>query len=131
MLSALELIPQTLDLPSDRVLNRTWRTSDVVPMGGRIIFERLACPAIQQCWDNSPFYPNHVYCEPARDDYHVRINVNDAIVPIPGCQDGPGRSCPLASFTKMVERLGAAAGEFRKVCGLGEDAAAAITFLHQ
>ncbi|KAI7342076.1 hypothetical protein KC336_g23272, partial [Hortaea werneckii] len=46
MLSALELFPQNIDLPTTHVLrNRTWKTSDVIPMGGRIIFERLACAA--------------------------------------------------------------------------------------
>jgi len=132
MLSTLDLIPQSPDLPSDSVPhNRTWRTSDLVPMGGRVILERLACPAPQRCWDNSPFYPNHVYCEPTHDEYHVRINVNDAIVGIPGCQAGPGSSCPLDAFVARVEALGWRAGDFREVCGLGEDAAAGISFLHQ
>ncbi|KAI7146696.1 phosphoglycerate mutase-like protein, partial [Hortaea werneckii] len=92
MLSALELFPQNIDLPTTHILrNRTWKTSDVIPMGGRIIFERLACAAPQYCWDNAEFgYPNHKYCTPPADEYHIRVNVNDGIVALPGCEDGPG-----------------------------------------
>lgn len=132
MLAALDLFPQEPELPTSHVLqNRTWRTSDVVPMGGRVIFERLSCSAPQRCWDNAPFYPNHIYCEEERDDVYVRVNVNDGIVALPGCSDGPGRSCELGRFMERVKRRGEELGDFRKVCGLPEDAPNSITFLHQ
>ena len=100
-------------------------------MGGRVILERLACPASQNCWSNAPFYPNHVYCDPVRDDYFVRINVNDGIMALPGCESGPGRSCPLDEFEERIKRRGEELGDFRNVCGLGNDAKDRITFLHQ
>lgn len=133
MLSALNLLPQDVDLPTSHILhNRTWRTSDVVPMGGRVILERLACPATQTCWDHSAYgWPNHVYCEPLHDDYYVRINVNDAIIPLPGCDHGPGHLCPLADFVARVRQRREEAGDFREVCGLPYDTAEGITFLHQ
>nr|POE59047.1 3-phytase b [Quercus suber] len=98
LIATLNLLPQTHPalLPTTHVpANRTWRISDVVPMGGRLIFERLACPVPQECWDNGPMYPNHVYCAPPREDVFVRVNVNDAIVELPSCASGPGeaRSC--------------------------------------
>lgn len=138
-LTALSLLPQTPHLPTTQPLrNRTWRTSDVVPMGGRVLLERLACPAPVACWDNAPFYPNHVYCESPRDELSVRVNVNDGVVAIPGCDGGAGGSCPLEEFLERVERRGREVGDFGEqvgdfgaVCGLGEDAPDGITFLHQ
>ena len=132
LLAALDLFPQQPDLPISHVLhNRTWRTSDVFPMGGRVILERLACATPPDCWSNAPFYPNHVYCEPQPDAVYVRVNVNDGIVAIPGCDSGPGRSCPLDEFLKKVGMRGKEIEEFRSICGLGEDAPDRITFLHQ
>lgn len=129
---ALDLFPQKPGLPISHLeRNRTWRTSDAVPMGGRIILERLACPAPPNCWSNAPFYPNHVYCEPPTYDIYVRINVNDGIVALNGCDDGPGRSCPLQNFTERVKKRGAEFEEFKSICGLDEQAADRIMFLHQ
>jgi len=132
MLAALDIFPQEPELPTSHVLhNRTWRTSDVVPMGGRVIFERLVCAAPRACWDNGPMYPNHVYCEEREDEVYVRVNVNDGIVAVPGCDDGPGGSCGLGQFLGKVEMRGEQVGDFGRVCGLAEEAPKAITFLHQ
>jgi len=100
-------------------------------MGGRITLERLACPATQTCWTNAPLYPNHIYCDPVEIGHFVRINVNDGIVALPGCEDGPGRSCSLSAFSERVDRRGEELGDFRQLCGLDEDAPERITFLHQ
>lgn len=99
-------------------------------MGGRIILERLACGA-QHCWTNEPFYPNHVYCHPPHEESHVRVNVNDGVVAIPGCDGGPGRSCPMAEFAQRVERREKEIGEFGRLCGLEDSVPDRITFLHQ
>ncbi|KAI7339633.1 phosphoglycerate mutase-like protein [Hortaea werneckii] len=133
MLSALELFPQSIDLPTTHILrNRTWKTSDVIPMGGRIIFERLACAAPQYCWDNAEFgYPNHKYCTPPAEEYHVRINVNDGIVALPGCEDGPGHSCPLETFMGRVSRRATEVGTFAEICGISGDGHEGLDFLHQ
>ena len=138
MLTALKILSKPEDavenLPTSHILsNRTFCSSDIVPMGGRINFERLACPAPRRCYDNSEFgYPNMLYCEPeGTEDFFVRINVNDGIVALPGCEDGPGRSCPLDDFTKRVERRGKEVGDFREVCGLPRSARGGISFLHQ
>lgn len=136
LLSALDLIPQQTtppELPTSVVAqNRTWRSSEFVPMGGRIIFERLACLAEQKCWNRAEYgYPNHVYCEPLHNDYFVRIIVNDGIVALPDCDSGPGRSCPLEDFLARVKRRGEEVGDFKKVCGLPNSAKGGIGFLHQ
>lgn len=133
MLSALDALPQDPNLPTSHVLgNRTWRTSDIVPMGGRIVFERLACDVGQHCWDRAEFgYPNHVYCTPPHDEYFVRLNVNDGIVALRGCEDGPGGSCSLERFMGRVEQRGRDAGSFSEVCGLSGLGKEGIEFLHQ
>ncbi|KAK5158655.1 hypothetical protein LTR04_005154, partial [Oleoguttula sp. CCFEE 6159] len=107
LLAALALFPTPHPLPTTHIApNRTYLTSQLTPMGGRIIFERLACPAEVTCWSNAPLYPNHVYCEEPRDDVFVRVNINDGIVAIPGCDGGPGGSCALAGFLERVRERG-------------------------
>ncbi|KAK5723002.1 hypothetical protein LTR17_014052 [Elasticomyces elasticus] len=135
MLTALGVY-QGADLPVTQMsTNRTFRTSDFVPMGGRVIFERLACPAAQACWNKADYgYPNMVFCEPydpGKEDYFVRINVNDGIVALRGCDSGPGSSCPLAEFMQRVKKRGDQAGNFKETCGLRKDAKGGISFLHQ
>ncbi|KAL8717453.1 MAG: hypothetical protein Q9225_005303 [Loekoesia sp. 1 TL-2023] len=115
MIAALNIFPSKEHLPvTHRPKSRQWRTSQVVPMNGRIIFERLAC--------SSP---------PGTIRHFVRINVNDGIVPHPNCSSGPGSSCPLEDFLALVQRRGKEIGDFRETCGLGGDAPAQITFLRQ
>lgn len=101
-------------------------------MGGRLIFERLSCPAPVNCWDNAQYgYPNHLYCEPPRNDSYVRINVNDGIVPLPGCHYGPGGSCPLDDFVERIRKRGEEIEPFHEICELEDDKPKVITFLHQ
>lgn len=61
----------------------------------------------------------------------MRVNVNDGIVAVPGCEDGPGHSCPIEDFVERVDRSGEEVGDFGEVCGLADDAAKEISFLHQ
>lgn len=91
-------------------------------MNGRTIFERLKCNrASKEKLMDQEKTPKH----------YVRINVNDGIVPFPHCTSGPGSSCPLEDFLAIVQRRGREIGDFRKICGLGDDAPARIEFLHQ
>ncbi|THW89001.1 phosphoglycerate mutase-like protein [Aureobasidium pullulans] len=130
LLSTLDLFPSS-PLPTDHAPEpRVWKISDVVPMGGRVIFERLACPQIY-CHSNAPLYPNHIYCDPPKDEPYIRVIINDGVVAIPDCQDGPGKSCALASFERKVMLRGWEVGDFGKTCGLEEGAADKVTFLHQ
>lgn len=86
-------------------------------MGGRVIFERLSCSSEAS--------------KRARGDTYVRVNINDGIVAIPDCDNGPGSSCPLKDFLERVKARGAELGDFREKCGIGEDMPDRITFLHQ
>ncbi|KAI5197755.1 phosphoglycerate mutase-like protein [Aureobasidium subglaciale] len=127
LLTALDLFPILEELPTDHVPeDRSWRTSTLIPMGGRVIFERMV-----YCHSNAPLYPNHIYCDPPLDEPYVRIVINDGVVAIPGCDDGPGRSCPLASFERRVMLRGWEVGDFGRLCELEEGSPSKISFLHQ
>jgi acid phosphatase len=116
MMTALDVINDEEHLPITHIPHsRKWRKSQVSPMGGRIIFELLSC----QTKDT-----------PGPEKF-VRLNINDGITAFPDCQSGPGKSCPLSQFAARTKRKGEEVGDFRELCGLQEDAAEKITFLHQ
>jgi len=121
MLTALNIFPDSTHLPITHIAkNRRWRTSQVSPMGARIIFERLACrkpPSLSQ--------------EESSNETFIRININDGVVALPGCDSGPGHSCPLSEFQAHVAARGEELGDFRQKCGLSDDMPDRITFLHQ
>lgn len=66
-----------------------YKATNMVPMGGRFVIEQLAC--------------NATAISPA--DTHVRIVVNDAVIPYDDCQSEPGFSCPFNKYVKEVEKL--------------------------
>ncbi|KAE8551591.1 hypothetical protein EYB25_005481 [Talaromyces marneffei] len=94
--------------------DRVWKTSTVMPMGGRITFERLRCGESIE-----------------GQDLFVRININDDIVPLPNCHNGPGESCPLDRFVKMVHKRRHQVGRFEDVCGTKEQETTGLSFLRQ
>lgn len=54
--------------------------AQILPQGARVYTEKLQCG----------------------NESYVRYIVNDAVVPILGCQEGPGFSCSLANFEEYV-----------------------------
>ncbi|KAL1960498.1 hypothetical protein VTO42DRAFT_7797 [Malbranchea cinnamomea] len=100
--------------------DRVWRTSQVMPMGGRIIFERLSCSSQSNVTEYGQ-----------ATNRYIRININDGIVPLPDCDTGPGFSCPLTDFAERTRLRGIKFGQFEDVCGLEKDARKRITFLRQ
>jgi len=98
-------------------------------MSGRIIFELLSCePAttvILELSEGGKQQSSH-----QQQAHFVRINVDNGIVALPGCEQGPGSSCPLEALLRFVRRKGDEVGRFGEVCGLEEGAAKGITFLH-
>ncbi|KAH3663675.1 hypothetical protein OGAPHI_005076 [Ogataea philodendri] len=61
---------------------RWFRTSELIPMGARIVLERI---------------------KDSTGQVYVRVLVNDAVIPIPKCTEGPGYSCPLAELRKIFD----------------------------
>jgi len=118
MLTALDVFPDAEHLPvRHRAENRKWKQSQVAPMSGRVIFELLSCGAIRGAAVGAAKY--------------VRININDGIVALPGCESGPGKSCPLLEFQARIKQKGEAVGDFRSQCGASHDSPERITFLRQ
>ena len=116
MIAALDIINDKQHLPTTYIQHdRKWRKSQVSPMGGRIIFELLACDASSG----------------GQEGKYVRVNINDGITALPDCQDGPGRSCSLSNFAARTKRRGEEAGVFAELCGLEEGTASRVSFLHQ
>ncbi len=121
LLTALDILT-TPHLPTAyRLDDRDWRTSQIVPIGGSVIFELLSCVA------TAGLIPEREQ----RAGLSVRININDGIVALPGCDNRPRSSCPLESFLEYGRSRSDEVGRFWEVCGLGEEAAERITILHQ
>lgn len=117
MIAALDIITDTEHLPVTHVASsRKWKKSQVSPMGGRTIFELLNCEE----QDDS-----------RATKKYVRININDGVTALPDCHSGPGGSCPLEEFSTRTVNKGKEVGDFRDRCGLRNNAADRITFLHQ
>ncbi|KXT02829.1 hypothetical protein AC578_5381 [Pseudocercospora eumusae] len=132
LLSALQLFQEPEDLPTDRVKHdRTWRLSDVTPMGARIVLERYVCPSSPpQCWANE-LYPNHEHCEEQMYEPHVRLSINDGIVPIPRCQDGsPGGGCLLSNFLSLVDVRDQETPDWASLCEVDQKLPKRVEFLH-
>lgn len=119
LLAALRIFdePGKQELPSDQLqLERHWKTSDVVPMGGRILFERIAC-------NGSDTMPER----------YVRLSVNEGIIHLPGLvvSERVPSAYLVEDFWKFVSDMLLEYGEFAEVCGLPDSAASRISFLHQ
>lgn len=101
LVAALGVFDKEAQLPADNIpKNRLFRASNFVTMRGTVGFERLSC---------SSKGGNEVY---------VRIRLNNVVYPVSGCQDGPGKSCSLGKYQKIVKSKLKAAGDFSKICNV-------------
>ena len=88
---------QVEEFPTDRVnWSRQWRMSELIPFLGHLGFELV------ECTDGKEY---------------IRVLANSAPRPIPRCQGGPGASCPLVEFTKLVSDGMSQYGDLHSVCG--------------
>ena len=119
LLAALQLLDERTvvqDLPTDRIKeDRHWVTSDVVPMGGRVVFERVAC------WEDGV------------SKRYVRVFINDGLMRFPGIPASPKvkHAIPVEDFWVFVASRPEIFGNFKTVCDLREGSPERITFLHQ
>lgn len=82
MIGAMALLNGTNDfVPNQVTFSHEIQISEVVPMGANLVFERLRC----------------------QDEHYVRVVLNEAVVPIGWCNDGPGYSCQLSKFTEVLD----------------------------
>ncbi|KAI1611984.1 3-phytase B [Exophiala viscosa] len=95
-----------LDVPSSPLPNNSvpfpnpYNSADIVPMGGHLVLERLSCNATAS----------------SAAGKYVRAVINEAVVPWPTCQSGPGFSCPFANFTTIVNNI----PNFVSTCGVAK-----------
>ncbi|KAL1639986.1 hypothetical protein SLS58_007412 [Diplodia intermedia] len=86
------------DLPADGVVaGRVFRASRFVTMRGTVGLERLDCGG---------------------EGVFVRVRLNDAVYPVRGCEDGPGRSCGLEAYGRLLADKLEAVGGFRGACNV-------------
>ena len=79
----------------------SWRTSDLVPMGGRIIIERL------RCGKGTDLRQSEAY---------IRFIINDGIVAVG--DDEYGGMTTVANFQRLLRESGEAVGDFKEMRGL-------------
>ncbi|VDC05071.1 unnamed protein product [Peniophora sp. CBMAI 1063] len=98
---------------------RLFRASHVVSFRGHIALERLACEApLNETVFHEAGVVNAIPGTGSGAEHYVRIRVNRAPQPIPGCDDGPGATCSLTQFLQYVEERGGISGDFIETCGL-------------
>jgi acid phosphatase len=101
LVAALGVFDNQKALPATRIPNdRLFRASNYVRMRGTVAFERLSC------------------ARGARDDAYIRVILNDVVYPVVGCKDGPGSSCSLDQYQKIVRKKLKEAGDFGKLCNV-------------
>ncbi|KAI0635070.1 phosphoglycerate mutase-like protein [Trametes polyzona] len=99
---------------------RKFRSSYLVSFRGYIVLERLSCdphPPPSTVHHKSGQVVEAVG-RSAHAQKYIRIRVNGAVVPVPGCASGPGSSCALDGFAAHVRKRGEVAGDFVERCGL-------------
>lgn len=102
--SATGVFDAQRNLTTDKIdESRIFISSRINPMRGTIAFERLSCSASSSSSKGSTY---------------VRIRFNDAIYPVSSCQSGPGRSCPLDKYVRLVQEKNSKAGDFVENCGI-------------
>jgi acid phosphatase len=111
-ITALGLFEPESDLSTDEIeFGSVFKASEIIPMGGRMVHEVLECEDVLT----------------NKTETFVRVIVNEAVTPIPACQDGPGYSCPLDSYKEVIDaRLGNTS--YIAACGVNSTAPQYTTF---
>lgn len=91
------------EFPTDRVnWSRSWKMAELIPFLGHIGVELLTC--------------NFASNDPDDDQEYIRIIANSAPRPIPACSGGPGASCGIDEFSKLVRTGMKTYGDFDGIC---------------
>ncbi|PRT54532.1 3-phytase B [Wickerhamiella sorbophila] len=136
--------------PTKVTFGNKWDVTDITPQGAHIVFERLVCsgdeddeyallaeefPASFNVSDTNATYASNATYPGVNSSIHtgvkeniyVRVVLNEAVAPLPGCDSGPGKSCKLSDFSKLVDK--AIAGvDFVKTCNVSADAPQYLSF---
>lgn len=95
--AGLGLVSPEQSLPTDHIpFPSPYSHVQIVPQGGRLVTEKYKCG----------------------NESYVRIVLNDAVIPLRSCQNGPGFSCKLSDYTNYINsRIGETS--FKTQCGSG------------
>ncbi|TDL27711.1 phosphoglycerate mutase-like protein [Rickenella mellea] len=99
---------------------RHFHASYLVSFFGHIALERLSCgPPMPDMVKHVVGQIVPVPGKGSNTKKFVRVRINNAPVPIPGCTSGPGSSCSLQQFEQYVNvNRAKASGDFVTRCGL-------------
>ncbi|KAK7062821.1 hypothetical protein VNI00_000316 [Paramarasmius palmivorus] len=108
---------------------RHFHSSYLVSFLGNVALERMTCsiggPTLAEQQDQGVFHQANVLggvvngTSAGEKQTFVRVKANDAPIPIPTCNSGPGESCPLDEFVEHVDgERKVASGDFVEMCGL-------------
>ena len=81
---------------------RAWKMSDLIPFLGHVGMEKMVC--------------NRTVEGQTTRQHFIRFIANTAPRPLPHCQSGPGASCPLEEFKRIIEAGKEKYGDFDGVC---------------
>ncbi|KAI9172358.1 putative inactive purple acid phosphatase [Paramyrothecium foliicola] len=139
--TAIGVFDEQEPLPTDRIPeDRLWINSRISPMRGTIAFERLTCrasngttpvdpqPTSTPVWSTVSgtsciVRPTATPSPAPKEESFIRIRINEAVYPVPSCQDGPGKSCGVKKYAKYVSDKLEAQGSFTKICNVTDPAA--------
>lgn len=86
-------------LPDDHIpAHHLYNVANFITMRGTTAFEVMDCGE-----KNGP---------------HIRVLLNDAVYPISGCQNGPGKSCALSDYISLIDKKIKKAGNFFDYCNV-------------
>jgi hypothetical protein len=107
MTAAMGMFDNEASLPDDHIPeNHLYNVSHFITMRGTVAFEVLNCEV------NSGGKTS--------DELYLRILFNDAVYPIPRCQNGPGKSCLLSDYILMLETKSKEVGSWLDYCNVTE-----------
>ncbi|KAJ5321795.1 uncharacterized protein N7506_010925 [Penicillium brevicompactum] len=86
-------------LPDDHIpAHHLYNVANFITMRGTTAFEVMDCDG--------------------NDEPYLRILLNDAVYPISGCQNGPGKSCILSDYISLIDKKIEKAGDFFDYCNV-------------
>ncbi|KAF2634786.1 acid phosphatase PHO12 precursor [Massarina eburnea CBS 473.64] len=102
LVAAIGVFDNEAKLPADKMLEeRLFRASNFVTMRGTVGFERMSCSGYE-----------------TKNGVYLRVRLNDVVYPVVGCRNGPGDSCLLEEYQKIVKSKIESAGNFGKACNV-------------
>lgn len=95
--------------------------SRFVSMRGTVAFEKLSCSiptSFGSGYNSSSSFSSSSSNSTTTPQKFIRILLNDAVYPVPGCDSGPGSSCLLSEYRGLIKRKVEEAGDLPRRCNV-------------